>query len=123
MVGRATRIRTKAAACGESQVDRQRIGSGIRRLTFKFKAYPELLGKPAHNLAAELCSVALLEHAQRGLMAADFLGDNLLREFRLSPGGTNARAYLWIQLFHRRVLWTLFYQLTRGKLSTISTEL
>ena len=83
--------------------------------------YAEFPGKPFHDSIVELCSIPLLEHRQRRLLAPYFGCKLALRKPMCSTGFLYLQANDWIELCHVRILWTLFYQLARGYLSTLST--
>ena len=83
----------------------------------------EFLGKPANDFVVQLSPVSLLEHGYRRLIAPKLGGKFALRNLRSAPSLFCLKAEIWTKVLHGRILWTLFYQLARGHLSTLSTEL
>ena len=110
LVRRTTRIRTKSA-CRKANVG-SRWGfmpnGGCRERKV------ELLRQLLNDLVVELCPVALLEHRKRRLLAADFDRKLALSQTRLAASQLHFLAKLWTQVFTAAILWTLFYQLSRG---------
>ena len=76
--------------------------------------YTELLGKLRYDIIIQLRSVALLEHRYGGLFTTHLCGQLLLRYSRFTAGLLYLAAEIWIKVYHGRILWTLFYKLTRG---------
>ena len=73
----------------------------------------ELLRKFPDNRIVEFRPITLLEHRQGGLLAPQLRCNDALGKLRRTARFLQLLADFWIQIRHRRILWTLFYQLTR----------
>ena len=122
-VRRAVRIRTEPARrvfCRRRKRERRRQRTR-RWLALRRQVDAELLRELLDDLVVQLRPVTLLEHRQRRLLAADFKRHDALRKLRGASCLLDLQANLWTEFRHGWILWTLFYQLTRGLLSTLST--
>ena len=114
MVRGAMRIWTEAARRGNKVNYRRRIRNSHAWLFPGFKADSKFLRKLRHRFVVKLCTIPLLKHRQCGLLAADFRSNSLLRKLRRFSRIADLYANFWTKPFHWRVLWTLFYKLSRA---------
>ena len=79
-------------------------------LLFFRKTDSEFLSQFGDNLIVQLSTVALFKHRKRRLFTTYLPGKHALGNAARSPCIFYLYADFWIQVCHRCVLWTLFYQ-------------